>query len=530
MLRRRAPGCRVPERRAPGRRVPGRRAADARVLRGIPRRARVSAACCAALAIGAGAAVTVASPASADEVRNAQMWVLNAISAPAAWQVTKGQGVVVAVIDSGVDPAVSDLTGSVTTGPDLTGVKTPPTNAGWGVHGTWMASLIAGHGHAGGDSGITGIAPKSKVLSIRVVTDKLDPGYNQYQQESDAHVQQSLARAVNYATARGASVISMSLGYGSPSAVVRAALQNALNRGVVVVASSGNSGDSVGAGSGGQAPYSFPADYPGVLGVAAVSKSGSAANFSSDNLSVQVGAPGVDVPAQGRDGQYWLVSGTSPACALTAGVAALIKARYPHLAPALVVRAITTSTQNQPAGGYDDKVGFGTVDAAAALAAAAALTTVRPPQTGAAATTYFGGRGAAVAPVPVRPRSAAGLVLSCLLAIVSLAIVGTAWTRLTVLRRARHRAGPLPAAPPQAGAWPMAPLPDTGPVPTRPGLPLAHTEPAAHHTLAFGWVAGPGDGDELWDELSAPPPVPGANWSADAVDRGPDQPWPDTGP
>ena len=156
----------------------------------------------------------------------------------------------------------------------------------------------------------------------------------------------------------------MSLGYGEPSAVVRSALQDALDHGIVVVASSGNSGNSAEVGDAGQAPYSFPADYPGVLGVAAVSRSGSPAGFSSDNLSVQVAAPGVNVPAQGRDGQYWLVSGTSPACALTAGVAALIKARYPGLAPALVVQAITSSTQNRPSGGYDNKIGFGTVDAA----------------------------------------------------------------------------------------------------------------------------------------------------------------------
>jgi subtilisin family serine protease len=500
------------------------------VLRGISHRARASAACCAALAIGAGAAVAGAGPASADQVRNAQMWVLDAISASAAWQVTRGQGVVVAVIDSGVDPDVSDLTGSVLTGPDLTGVKTPSTNAGWGVHGTWMASLIAGHGHDGGSSGIIGVAPASKVLSIRVVTDRADPGYGQYQQESDSRVQQSLATAISYATAHGASVISMSLGYGSPSAVVRSALQDALDRGVVVVASSGNSGDSVGARSG-QAPYSFPADYPGVLGVAAVSQSGSTANFSSDNLSVQVGAPGVDVPAQGRDGQYWLVSGTSPACALTAGVAALIKAVYPRLAPALVVRAITSSAQNRPAGGYDDKVGFGTVDAAAALTAAAALATqgARP---AAAATTYFGGGSAAVAAPPVRPRSAAGLALSCLLGLASLTVVGTAWTRLIAARRARHRAGRMPVAAQHAAAWPVGHRPGPAPVLPRPATepavpgpdsPLAHTEPGAHHQMAVGWAVSPGDHDEHWRGRIAPP----ASWPADAADRGLDQPWPD---
>ena len=216
-----------------------------------------------------------------------------------------------------------------------------------------------------------GVAPAARVLSIRVVTDRHDPGYSAYEHESDSRVQAALAQAITYAIKHHAGVISMSLGYGEPSTVVRMALQDALDHGIVVVASSGNSGNSAPVRTTGQAPYSFPADYPGVLGVAAVSRSGSAAGFSSDNLSVQVAAPGVNVPAQGRDGQYWLVSGTSPACALTAGVAALIKARYPGLAPALVVQAITSSTQNRPSGGYDNKIGFGTVDAAAALTVAA---------------------------------------------------------------------------------------------------------------------------------------------------------------
>jgi len=512
-----------------------------RILGRAPRHAPRWAACCAALAIGAGVAVTVATPASADDVRTAQMWVLDAIGAPAAWNTTEGQGVTVAVIDSGVNPDVSDLTGSVVTGPDLTGVKTPSSNSGWGVHGTWMASLIAGHGHAGGDSGIMGVAPRSQVLSIRVVTDKTDPGYGQYQQESDSSVQHSLASAISYATAHRVSVISMSLGYGTPSAVVRSALQNALNHGIVVVASSGNSGDSVGARSSGQAPYSFPADYPGVLGVAAVARDGSAAGFSSDNLSVQVGAPGVDVPAQGRDAQYWLVSGTSPACALTAGVAALIKARYPRLAPALVVRAITASAQNRPPGGYDDKVGFGTVDAPGALAAAGALTTELRAGMGAAVTTHFGGNASA-APVPVRPRGLMGLALSCLLALVSLTIAVTAWARLIVLRRARRRANdtsrarhtPTWSATQRPGTEPAVLRPDVPPAVLRPDVPPGNAEPGTHQ-LPIGWAAGPGD-DHLWGGLTAPPPspaaspAPAASWPADPADRGLDQPWPDPTP
>ena len=310
-------------------------------------------------AAGAGPVLATGQPALADSVRSAQQWVLDAVDAPAAWPVTQGSGVLVAVIDSGVRPDVSDLTGSVTSGPDLSGVGTPASDAHWGMHGTWMASLIAGHGHGpGGSDGISGVAPQAKILSIRVLPDKKDPGYSQYKHESSSRGQHALAQAIRYAVAHHASVISMSLGYGASSRVVRAALQDATRHGVVVVASSGNSGTSADGDGKAHAPYMFPADYPGVLGVAAVDRSGGPASFSSDNLSVQIAAPGVKVPAQGSDGQYWLVSGTSPACALTAGVAALIKSVYPHLAPALVIRAITVSAQNQPKPGYDDRVGL----------------------------------------------------------------------------------------------------------------------------------------------------------------------------
>jgi subtilisin family serine protease len=408
-----------------------------------PRMPRRAAASLLMLALLGPAGAAIAAPAGADTVRDAQMWVLDAVSAPSAWPVTRGQGATVAVIDSGVNPAVTDLAGSVTTGPDLTGVHTPPGNPNWGVHGTWMASLIAGHGHAGGGSGIVGVAPASRVLSIRVVTDRHDPGYSAYEHESDSRVQNALARAVTYAIKHRADVISMSLGYGQPSTAVRSALQDALDHGIVVVASSGNSGNSARVGHASQAPYSFPADYPGVLGVAAVSRSGSAAGFSSDNLSVQVAAPGVNVPAQGRDGQYWLVSGTSPACALTAGVAALIKSRYPGLAPALVGQAITLSTRNRPSGGYDNKIGFGTVDAATALAAAGKLAGQARGQAGGqagtAVTLHFGGGAAAVPPVPITPRGPAGLAVACLFALAFLVATGLAGKRLLALRRILSR-------------------------------------------------------------------------------------------
>ena len=86
-----------------------------------PRTPRRAAASVLMLALLAAGAVAVPASARADTVRDAQMWVLDAVSAPSAWSVTRGQGATVAVIDSGVNPAVSDLAGSVTTGPDLPG-------------------------------------------------------------------------------------------------------------------------------------------------------------------------------------------------------------------------------------------------------------------------------------------------------------------------------------------------------------------------------------------------------------------------
>ncbi|MGH3213126.1 MAG: S8 family serine peptidase, partial [Trebonia sp.] len=185
-------------------------------------------------------AVPAASAAPADQVRDSQQWVLNMLDVPAAWMNASGEGVTVAVIDSGVNPDVSDLTGSVITGPDLTGLSTPSINSHWGEHGTWMASIIAGHGHDGG-SGIDGVAPAAKILSIRVIPDKDDPGYAKYDKEPEQTIQDSLAKGIRFAVQHGAKVISMSIGYSAPSGAVRAAVEYAYEHDVVLVASSGNS-------------------------------------------------------------------------------------------------------------------------------------------------------------------------------------------------------------------------------------------------------------------------------------------------
>jgi subtilisin family serine protease len=225
--------------------------------------------------------------------------------------------------------------------------------------------------------------------------------------------------------------------------VVRAAIQYAYSHGVVLVASSGNSGDNdtQHGGSGSSlAPVSFPAEYPGVISVGAVTIDRNATSFSSGNLSVRVAAPGKGVPAEGRNGLYYTVDGTSPACALVAGVAALLEARYPSITPAQVTQALTGTAQQKPAGSYDVLTGFGIVNADAALVKAGQLMKERAKGSQVSLSSHFGGGAAAVPAAPVTPRGHGWLMTLVVVALVSAAalaggIAGLARTRERGKRR-----------------------------------------------------------------------------------------------
>jgi subtilisin family serine protease len=409
-----------------------------------------SAAAAASVPAASVSAVSAAS-AFADSVRYQQQWVLDMLDVDPAWPASEGAKVTVAVIDSGVDPDVSDLTGSVTPGNDYTGLKTAPDSPHWGEHGTWMASIIAGHGHDGGGDGIIGIAPEARILSIRVIPDMNDPGYHTYDSEPEQQIQRELAEGILEAVRARVQVISMSIGYSMPSGVVRAALQRAYKQGIVLVASSGNSGNNDERRNHDWAPVSFPAEYPGVLSVGAVNSMRQPTSFSSGNLSVRVAAPGAAVPAEGRNGVYYTVDGTSPACALVAGVAALIKSQYPTITPALVIQALTTTARKMTSGDYNFLTGFGIVDADAALKEAGRLMGNRAARSQVPLSSHFGGGAAAVPAAPVAPRSVSGLAVFAALAFISFAAAGGGL--IVVLRRPRD---PLRGAGPEPEPWPGA--------------------------------------------------------------------------
>ncbi|MBO0818448.1 MAG: S8 family serine peptidase, partial [Actinobacteria bacterium] len=132
-------------------------------------------------------------------------WWLGTVHTTTAWQTSRGAGVTVAVLGSGVDPAQPDLTRSVRAGPDYTRAGEAPGSAHWGGQGTAMAALIAGHGHGhGGSAGTMGIAPRARILSVRVVPDRGDPAFTS--RAAGARLPGSIAAGIMYAVAHGAKV------------------------------------------------------------------------------------------------------------------------------------------------------------------------------------------------------------------------------------------------------------------------------------------------------------------------------------
>ncbi|GLW07552.1 hypothetical protein Misp01_26820 [Microtetraspora sp. NBRC 13810] len=334
-----------------------------------PGAVRRAGAALAGLGLVAAVVAGPAGPAVADQVRGSQQPVLQTLRVDEAWQVTRGKGVTVAVLDSGVDPYHRDLVGSVQEGKDFTEGANPPGVRPRRLHGTYMASLIAGHGHGvGNGDGVIGVAPEARILSIRVILEDEEPGFRVF--NSDERYDNVVARGIRYAVDHGADVINMSISKELATKEERAAVRYAIGKGVVLVAAAGNEGADK-PGPDGFAPYSYPAAFPGVVSVGAADRGLRRASFSNFNPSVSVAAPGVDILGAGPGDEYWVGRGTSQASALVSGVAALIKAKYPKMSPPLVVQALTAGASRRPSGGYDTGMGFGVVSAAGALHEAA---------------------------------------------------------------------------------------------------------------------------------------------------------------
>ncbi|WP_143662628.1 S8 family serine peptidase [Streptomyces sp. CB03238] len=270
-----------------------------------------------------------------------------------AWDLTEGQGVMVGVIDSGVDRTHPELRAAVDAGSEFVMVRSkkeferqePEPDADCEGHGTAVAGIIAAS--RGGETRIAGVAPRARIHPVRMVdgVDRSSP--------------RALAAAIDDAVDAGSTVLNLSLALPVDRAEVRRAIARAVARDVVVVAAAGNEGL--------RGTKVYPAAYDGVIAVAAVGDDGTVMEESNSGDWVDLAAygDGLVFPAAGGSG-YRTDQGTSYAAPQVAGAAALLRSRFPDLSAAQIGERLTASAD--PLGGADDtRAGAGLVDPFAAL-------------------------------------------------------------------------------------------------------------------------------------------------------------------
>ncbi|MEV1085314.1 type VII secretion-associated serine protease mycosin [Streptomyces sp. NPDC050211] len=263
------------------------------------------------------------------------------------WAETQGEGVTVAVVDSGVDGSHPDLTGQVLDGKDFTGGGNAQEDV-FG-HGTAMASVIAAHGHgAGNESGMIGLAPKAKILPLRT-----------YQKETDRNPDDVWSAAVRYAVDQGAGVINLSFGAdgGKTSSEGREAIAYAQAHDVVVVAAAGNTG---------AVAVEEPAALPGVISVGAIDKNANRWVGSNSGKGLTLMAPGVQVLSADPESSqgYSLSDGTSDATAFVSATAALVRSKFPDLTAGQVINRLIKSASFLGHKGLkapDEEYGYGII-------------------------------------------------------------------------------------------------------------------------------------------------------------------------
>lgn len=274
-------------------------------------------------------------PPAPNDPSYASQWWLPAVGDGAMWALGRGDGVVVAVIDTGVDLSHPDLAANLLTNGYNFGDDnaTPQDQMG---HGTRVAGIIGAQQNNG--LGVSGLAPATKILPI-----KINPG------AQGTFTSDRLASALDYAVAKGTKIINLSLTVDNQTQTVKDAIQAALDAGVVVVAATGNEGGVV----------AFPANMPGVIGVAAIDQDNKLASFSNTGAEVTVAAPGVSIYSTGLNGGYGSSSGTSFAAPIISAVLADVLSINPSLPPSGFAQYLRENAKSMVGGTYT----YGIVDA-----------------------------------------------------------------------------------------------------------------------------------------------------------------------
>ncbi|MFJ5139956.1 type VII secretion-associated serine protease mycosin [Streptomyces sp. NPDC088707] len=290
-------------------------------------------------------------PAHAEGVRDRQ-WHLTAMGAEEIWQLSTGKGVTVAVIDSGVERQNPDLPGQVLKGSDLAPGEAGDEFTDYTGHGTNMAGLIAGTGKANGGQGAYGLAPGAKILPVRVPGSEGGKGS---QAAADREFNAVMPKAIRFAVDSGAKVVNISQGSQVGSQQLTDAVKYALDKGALVFASVGNTGDK-------SNKPEYPGATPGVVGVGAIDEKLKRLPLSQSGPQVDMVAAGKDTVAACGGGRVCTSSGTSNATALASATAALIWSKHPDWTNNQVLK-VMLNTISPPTEGpkRSDYIGYGAV-------------------------------------------------------------------------------------------------------------------------------------------------------------------------
>ncbi|GHJ56926.1 type VII secretion-associated serine protease [Nonomuraea sp. TT08I-71] len=274
-------------------------------------------------------------------------WGLTRLDPAAAWRVTKGQGITVAVIDSGVSPAHPLLRGRVLDGEDFNQLPKRAGQCDLVGHGTLIAGIIAGKEGTGAP--FTGIAPEARILPVRVLADN--------KRAFDESIPAEIGKAIRWAVDHDADVVNLSL-VTLDDPALRAAVDYALGKGVILVAAAGNRQENQ------QDQPAYPAAYPGVIAVAGVDENGGHVGSSVAGDYVDIAAPGLNIVGPAPQGAGYRAEpqgGTSFATAYVSGAAALVRAAHPDITPKEVAFRLTHTADNPP-DGHNALVGYGVVN------------------------------------------------------------------------------------------------------------------------------------------------------------------------
>lgn len=306
---------------------------------------RTAAALCAAT-LGVLAVMTLSpAPAQADGTRDGQ-WYLKTLDVAAAHKVTQGEGIVVAVVDTGVDANHPDLKGNVLPGVDFFDDKAKGRVDRRG-HGTAMASLIAGHGHGPGNAdGVLGIAPKAKILPITVAS-----------KNTEIISPTAVATGIFWAIEHGADVINVSLSSSSDPQLEKA-VERAYDENIILVAAVGNRADAI---------IGWPAKHPGAMAVSGTDSKGGICSESIPAEETDIAAPCEDIVTAVPGGKYKTGPGSSDATAIVSGSVALVRAKYPKLSSYDMFQRVLETTKQVGGPGKNENYGWGILDLNKAL-------------------------------------------------------------------------------------------------------------------------------------------------------------------